>query len=557
MSRKPGERSNLFAKWVTKRQQRHQRVIDAYSNQKLADADNRSLYRELDRNLEIIRHSIGKSDDLVIRDFQIKGNPNLKAALIYIDGLVNADSAGHFILRASMFELRLPDELTDQEQEMDLSLQIKNYGLPSGEVDKGTTFQEVYKCVLSGDSALLLDNSATSLLINTKGWDRRGVEEPQTESVVRGPRDGFTETLRTNSALIRLRLKDPDLRFKNLMVGRRSNTNVAVMYIENLADQSIVDQVVERIRGIDIDGALESGYIEQFIEDNHWTPFPLIQNTERPDKATANLLEGKVIILVDGTPFVLIAPAIFSQFYQSPEDYYERVLIGTLIRGVRIISMAMALLLPSLYIAFSSYHPEMIPSRLVFAMAAGRSTVPFPSIVEAFLMEVAMEILREASVRLPGPIGQTIGIVGALVVGQAAVQAGIVSPIMVIIVALTTIGSFASPSYSAAIALRMLRFPMMLAAGVFGLYGIMLLLIVLIIHLCSLKSFGVPYMAPFAPMHLKDLKDTIIRAPLYRMKQRPISFQPANRKREGADQAGVNSNGKAAEQSGRDDSTQS
>lgn len=554
MSRKPGG-SNLFAKWITKRNHRRQEIIDAYSQQKLQDGKSQPLYRELDRNLDVIRQTIGQSDDLVIRDFQVKGNPSFKAALIYIDGLVNSEIANHFVLQASMFEIRQPDGMSEAGQPLDWSQRIKNNGLPIGEVGDGTTFQEVYQSVLSGDSALLLESSVTALLINTKGWERRGVEEPQTESVVRGPRDGFTEGIRTNSALIRVRLKDPDLRVKNFMVGRRTNTNVAVMYIENLANPSVVEKIIQRILNIDIDGALESGYIEQFIEDNHWTPFPLIQNTERPDKATANLLEGKVVILVDGTPFALIAPAIFSQFYQSPEDYYERVLIGTLIRGVRIISMAMALLLPSLYIAFSSYHPEMIPSRLVVAMAAGRSTVPFPSIVEAFMMEVTMEILREASVRLPGPIGQTIGIVGALVVGQAAVQAGIVSPIMVIIVALTTIGSFASPSYSAAIALRMLRFPMMLAAGVFGLYGIMLLLIVLIIHLCSLKSFGVPYMAPFAPIHLKDLKDTIVRAPLYRMKRRPVSFHPEDVIRENAIQAGVNSNGQATDQTERDESS--
>lgn len=540
MSRKSGK-SHLFSKWMINRATRRNQIFEQYSNRKLNSIGDRKLYRELDRNLEIIRGTIGQSDDLVIRDFHLKGDPNLRAALVYVDGLVNSDSASEFIMEASMFEMRRADDIQSPNAD-EFSASVKSYGLPMGEVGEGATFKEVYECALSGDTALLIDHSDKALLINTKGWERRGVEEPQTESVVRGPRDGFTEAIRTNSALIRTRLKDPDLRLKNMKVGKRTNTSVAVMYIDNLADPAIVDKVINRIHNIDIDGALESGYIEQFIEDNHWTPFPLIQNTERPDKATANLLEGKVIIIVDGTPFVLIAPAVFTQFYQSPEDYYERILIGTLIRGIRIISMGMALLLPSLYIAFSSFHPEMIPSRLVVAMAAGRSTVPFPSIVEAFMMEVTMEILREASVRLPGPIGPTIGIVGALVVGQAAVQAGIVSPIMVIIVALTTIGSFASPSYSAAIALRMLRFPMMIAAAVFGLYGIMLLLIVLIVHLCSLKSFGVPYMAPITPLHFKDLKDTFIRAPLYRMKRRPITFNPSDLFRESDDQAGVSSN---------------
>ncbi|MEX2103940.1 MAG: spore germination protein, partial [Bacilli bacterium] len=253
--------------------------------------------------------------------------------------------------------------------------------------------------------------------------------------------------------------------------------------------------------------------------------FPQMQNTERPDKVVGNLLEGKIAIVTDGTPFVLIAPATLVQFYHSPEDYYERFLIGTLIRFLRMFAMTIALFLPSLYIAFSSFHPEMIPSRLVIAMAAGRSTVPFPSVVEAFMMEVSIEILREASVRLPGPIGPTIGIVGALVIGQAAVQAGIVSPIMVIVVSLTTIGSLASPSYTAAISLRLLRFPMMIAAGMFGLYGIMLFFIFIVIHLSSLKPFGVPYMVPFSPSRIGDMKDTIVRAPLYKMKKRPSAFR--------------------------------
>jgi spore germination protein KA len=372
---------------------------------------------------------------------------------------------------------------------------------------------------------LLLDKVEESLSANTKGWEKRGVDEPQTESVVRGPRDGFVETLRVNTALVRRRLKDPSLRVKNIQVGERTKTDIALMYIDGLVDPDVLAEVKRRIKEIKIDGALESGYIEQYIEDHPWSPFPQIQNTERPDKVTSNLLEGKIAIFVDGTPFVLIAPAIFTQFYQSPEDYYERFMIGTLVRIIRVISMFIALFLSSLYIAFSSFHPEMIPSRLAIAMTAGRSTVPFPSIIEAFVMEIAIEILREASVRLPGPIGPTIGIVGALVVGQAAVQAGIVSPLMVIIVAMTTIGSFVTPSYSAAIALRMLRFPMMIAAGMFGLYGIMLFIIIIIIHLCSIKSFGVPYLAPFSPMRIRDNKDTILRVPLYRMNQRPTPFE--------------------------------
>ena len=470
--------------------------------------------------LDLVEKALKTSNDMVVREFYLGKDSPTRAAVIFIDGLSDTQLTDDFILKAGMFETTLHDNMKAAEDE------LRRLGIPINDLKVGKTLKDVVDTILTGDAAVLIDGVPRVLQLNAKGWVQRGIEEASTESVVRGPRDSFTETIRTNTAMIRRRLKDPNLCVESMKVGRRSLTDISIMYLEDVADPKLVDEVKRRIDGIDIDAVLESGYIEQFIEDHHISPFPIIQNTERPDKAVANILEGRVVIVCDGTPFVLIAPSVFAQFYQSPEDYYERFLIGTLIRIIRIISMGMALLLPSLYIAFSSYHPEMIPSRLVIAMAAGRSTVPFPSIIEAFLMEVTMEILREASVRLPGPIGPTIGIVGALVVGQAAVQAGIVSPIMVIIVALTTIGSFASPSYSAAIALRMLRFPMMIAASLFGLYGIMLLLILILVHLCSLKSFGVPYLSPMTPMNLNANKDTFIRAPLQWMFKRPEPFNP-------------------------------
>ncbi len=504
-------------------------AIDRRSAEALRSMAGVALSAGLDANLSLMKNGLGDSADVIVRRFRI-GALARPAALVFIDGLADATTIDRYILEPVMGAA--PIERSDDGAE-DAVAWLQSAGLPINEATATGKLGDAVHAVLSGDSALFVDGEAQGLLLNTKGFEKRGIEEPRSEAVVRGPRNGFAETIRMNTAQIRLKLKDPKLRIKGLQVGQRGNTSVAVAYIDGVAEPHIVGEVVRRIEAIDIDAVLDSGYIEQFIEDTHWTPFPLIQNTERPDKVVANLLEGKVAILCDGSPFVLIAPAVFNQFYHSPEDYYERHLIATLIRIIRIISMGMAVLLPSLYIAFSSFHPEMIPSRLVIAMAAGRSTVPFPSIVEAFLMEITMEILREASVRLPGPIGPTIGIVGALVVGQAAVEAGIVSPIMVIVVALTTIGSFASPSYSAAIALRMLRFPMMAAAALFGLYGIMLFLILVVIHLCSLKSFGVPYMAPLAPYRRKDIKDSFYRAPLHRMKERPTFFMPGDPTRMG------------------------
>ncbi|HUC93794.1 MAG TPA: spore germination protein [Paenibacillus sp.] len=508
-----------------RREKAQQRKLNQRFEQQIKKLNPEPIPASVESAVELLRSGVGGSDDLIVRRFRLGGENGRSAAILFIEGLTDSVVVEDFILRAAMAK-PLSGSAAGVKTGDALFEHIRDSVLPVNEAAEGKDSADVVGRLLSGDTAFVIDGAARCLLLNTKSYPSRPVEEPRTESVVRGPRDGFTEQLRVNNGLIRRRLRDPNLRIRTLTVGQRGRTSVSVVYIDDIAPKPIVDEAISRIQKIDIDTALESGYIEQFIEDNHWTPFPLIQNTERPDKAVANLLEGRIVIITDGSPFALIAPALFTAFYQSPEDYYERFLISTMIRLIRIISMVMALLLPSLYIAFSSFHPEMIPSRLVIAMAAGRSTVPFPSVLEAFMMEVTMEILREASVRLPGPIGPTIGIVGALVVGQAAVQAGIVSPIMVIIVALTTIGSFASPSYSAAIALRMLRFPMMVVAGMFGLYGIMLLILIIFVHLCSLKSFGVPYLAPLTPFRFRDLKDSVIRAPMIFMRRRPLALQP-------------------------------
>lgn len=527
---------------LSDRKKKMQEEQEKQLEQKTESLKDVKLSPELAKNIDHIRNILGDSDDLVIRNFVLAAHPEKKAAIAFIDGLINSTLIDDYILKSLMFQTRQPPEqppatkdTTSKAEDTASGLvqQLIQTGLTINEVGQANDFRQVIRSLLSGDTVLLIDGETMALFMNTKGWERRSIQEPNTEAVIRGPRDGFTETLRVNTALIRLRLKDPDLRVKNMTVGKRTNTDIALVYIDGIVDPKVLEEVQKRLEAIDMDGALESGYLEQLIEDNHYSPFPQIQNTERPDKAVANLLEGKVVIVTDGTPFVLIAPAVFSQFYQSPEDYYERFGIATFIRFIRLLSMGLALFLPSLYIAFVAFHPEMLPSDMAIAMMAGRSAVPFPALVEAFVIETAVEILREASVRLPGPIGPTIGIVGALIIGESAVSAGLVSPIIVIIVGLTTVGSFASPSYSAAIALRMLRFPMMIAAGTFGLMGIMLLLFVIVIHLSSLKSFGVPYMAPISPSRTSDLKDTWIRVPLFFMRSRPKILKPRDDKRLG------------------------
>ncbi|PTX61222.1 spore germination protein KA/spore germination protein [Melghirimyces profundicolus] len=481
---------------------------------------------ELETNTEFIGKLLGDSTDVVTRHFTIQYAPDRKAAVIYLDGMSDSKAIDLYVLKPLMLDAEKIRTKTDLWHMVDQSL------VQVGETKVTEKMRDMVDSLLSGDALLFVDGYAEGMVINARGWKQRGIDTPRSENTVRGSREGFTETLRVNTALIRRRLKDPDLRLKDLKVGERTKTNVAILFIEGVADEKLVKEMQNRIEKIKLDGVLESGYIEEMIQDNTWSPFPTLQNTERPDSAVAHLLEGKVVVVVDGTPHVLVAPAIFAQFYFSPEDYFERYLIATFLRVLRLLAFFIALSLPALYIAFIGFHPEMIPSDLAIAMAAGRSTVPFPSIVEALVMETSVEILREASIRLPGPIGPTIGIVGALVIGEAAVSAGLVSPLMVIVVGLTTISSYGNPSYNAAISVRMLRFPLMIAASILGLYGIMLFLMLLLLHLIKLESFGVPYLAPFSPLRLSDVKDSLIRIPWPWMKKRPVIFRPEDEKRE-------------------------
>jgi spore germination protein KA len=511
-----------------RRERTKEKKLQERSQKRLQDTvGDRKVSSDLEENIRFISQVLGDGADLITRKFTIQYAPDRQAALLYLDGMSNVPLLDNFVLRPMMLQ---GERVKNKTELWDLIFESL---LQTGETKKQTEMRSMVESLLSGDAILFVDGCTEGAVIGAKGWQQRGVTDPKSESVIRGSREGFTENLRVNTALIRRRLKDPDLRMKNHKIGVRTNTNVSVMYIEGVVDDAVVKEVEDRLKSIEMDGILESGYIEEMIEDTHWTPFPGIQNTERPDAAVANLLEGKVCILVDGTPNVLIAPAVFSQFYASPEDYYERYLIATFLRGLRLVALLAALLLPALYIAFISFHPEMIPSKLAIAMAAGRASVPFPSIVEALVMEISVEILREASVRLPGPIGPTIGIVGALVIGEAAVSAGLVSPLMVIVVGLTTISSYANPSYNAAISVRLLRFPFMIIAAIFGLYGIMMSLMILLVHLIQLRSFGVPYMSPLAPLRITDVKDTLIRVPWPWMKKRPVTFRPGDDRREG------------------------
>ncbi|MED3833479.1 spore germination protein [Peribacillus frigoritolerans] len=473
---------------------------------------------DLQFNIDHIKKTLGNSSDIVIRDFQAGKNGEIKLGIVYTDGLTDSASIQDLILDTLMVQIRNSDSDVEVPDCFEL---IKSHTLPVGGIVEITEFQKLFNHVLSGDTMLLMDGSPKGLALGSRGWVDRGVQEPSSQTVVRGPKDGFTETLRTNTALIRRRIKDPNLWLETKQIGEKTQTDVAIMYLKGVANDKTVSELQSRLNRINIDAILESGYIEELIQDEVYTPFPTVYNTERPDAVAAAILEGRIAIMVDGTPFVLIVPALMVHFFQSSEDYYQRADIATLIRVLRYLSFFLALLTPSLYVAVSTFHQEMLPTPLLISLASQREGVPFPAFVEAMLMEVVFEILREAGVRMPRAIGSSISIVGALVIGQAAVEAGFVSATMVIIVSLTAICSFVFPANSMASAFRMLRFLFMILAATFGLYGIILGLIVMVLHLNSLRSFGLPYLAPNAPFILQDQKDNIIRMPHWSLLKRP------------------------------------
>lgn len=496
--------------------------------QEVDDIENDLIKTNLQQNLQFIKDALGTSSDIIIREILIGKEGTIKAGIIYTDGLTDTTSLQNFILETLMLDIKEIELLGKTLPQKNLITVLKDVAMTVGDIKEIADFDVLFTDLLSGDTIILIDGYNHGLTISNRQWVERGVTEPMAQTVVRGPREGFTENLRVNTALIRRKIKDPNFWIDSKKIGTRTKTNVAIAYINGIANDEIVKEVNLRMDRIMIDGILESGNIEELIQDTPYTPFPTVFNTERPDVVAAALLEGRIAIIVDGTPFVLIVPALFIQFFQSPEDYYVRTLIGSLVRLLRFLSFTITLLAPALFIAITTFHQTMLPPALLISLAAQREGVPFPAFVEALIMEITFEILREAGVRMPRAIGSAMSIVGAFVIGTAAVEAGIISAMMVIIVSITAISSFVSPSYDMAIATRILRFAFMALAASFGLYGITIGLIALILHLCSLRSFGIPYMSPVAPFNVSDQKDTFIVFPLWSLLTRPHLISQKN-----------------------------
>lgn len=462
-------------------------TIDSTSSNNPPDK-NIPLTSCLKTNIEMLQNILGDNPYIVIRDFILQ--ENIQMALLYFNGLVDVTYIQNFISRASMRE----EQISFQGSGSDSIIQfVKQHIVTVGNIISTSNVEDIVEAIFLGNTILLFENQLEACIASTSGGEKRSITEPTSQNVVRGPRDGFTESLQTNIALTFRRIKNPKLRMKTKIIGTITHTDIALLYIKDIVDPAILNKTLHRIDTITIDRVLDSAYIEPYLLDTGYSPFPTIYHTERPDIVASALLEGRIAIVVDGSPFVLLVPSLFQHFLQSNEDYYQPVYFSLFIRVLRYFSFFSSMILPGVFMAITCFHQEMIPTPLLINLAAQRASVPFPPIIEMFLMEATFEIFREAGIRLPRTVGSAISIVGALVIGDAAVQAGIVSPATIIIVAFSAITNFVFPIYTLSLITRLLRFVFLFFASVLGLYGIMIGVILLLIHLCGVHSLGTVY----------------------------------------------------------------
>ncbi len=457
-------------------------------------------------------------DDFILREVSIGEDGQIKIIIAFIDGMINKEVINEDILKPLMIESKKVNFVKGFSRNTIIKT-LKEELLSTYDLKEISDFKQTVNLILSGDTIIFIDGKEIALKAGTRGWQSRGVEEPETEAVVRGPREGFTETLRTNTSLIRRKIKNPKLKFEIMTLGEQTSTDVAICYIKGIAHDDIIDTVRRRLKRINTDAILESGYIEEFIEDAPFSIFPTVGHNEKPDIVAAKLLEGRVAIFCDGTPFVLTVPYLFIESIQASEDYYSRASFSSLLRILRILAFFISVVLPAFYLAIITFHQDVIPYKLILTIAASREGIPFSPFFEVLFMATTFELLREAGVRMPRPIGQAVSIVGALVLGESAVNAGLASSPMIIVTALTAISSFLLPNLEGT--MPFLRLFLLITANFLGFLGLALAIAMGVIYMCTLRSFGVPYMTPFSPISGMDFKDTFIRVPIWAMFTRP------------------------------------
>lgn len=474
--------------------------------------------KEISKNKRAFLELLGESADIKKKSMQLGKNNDVECFLAYVE-----ITGGNYLFEKSVIGQLLNQFCNLSKEEILESLAKNTFGL--SDMTTFETVEEAASGMLTGDSVLFVDGFDKAVKIPDKGYPSMTVQEPASEKVIRGSKEGFVDSIKVNTALIRKRLRTPKLKVKELKAGTRSQTNVDIVYMEDLVYPSLLKEVEERLNRYEIDGVLDSGVIEQLSEEKWYSPFPQFQTTQRPDRAAMAVLEGRVVVLVDNSPTGLILPTDYNSFIKTSDDMYNRWEIASFGRLIRYVASFFAMTVPGFYLAVTNFHTQVLPTTLLLSFAAARQGVPFPAVVEVLLMEIAFELLREAGVRLPGAMGNTIGIVGGLIIGQAAVEANIVSPIVVIVVAFTALCSFAIPNEEFATAFRLLKFGFIFLCAWLGFYGFLYGILFLLMHLSTLKSFGIPYLTPFVGADLngyEDERDSLIRQPLFQMRRRPI-----------------------------------
>ena len=482
---------------------------------------------DLQENITNFEELFSDCEDIKKRKIKVGQKLEKECYIAYIEVAVSTVDWSDSAIGKLLETLRnLPEkDLVSYVQE-----NVKDYS----DADPFDTLEDAAQGMLTGDALFFLEGYDKAFKIPDKGYPGRGVYETESEKVIRGSNEGFSESIKLNTALIRKRLRSPHLKVKESFAGRRTHTNVALVYLKDLIHPGMLEEVEKRLGEFEIDGTLDSGIIEQLTENRKYSPFPQYQTTQRPDRAAMAILEGRIVLLSDNSPVALILPATYNTYIQTSDDYYSRWEIASFTRVLRYLASFLAMTFPGLYLAVTNFHTQILPTDLLLSLAAARQGVPFPAVIEIILMELAFELLREAGVRLPGANGNTIGIVGGLIIGQAAVDANIVSPIVVIVVALTALCSFAVPNEEFATAFRILKFLFIILCGYLGFFGFLTGLLMVLIHLSHLESFGIPYLAPFVGADLngyQDERDTLLRLPLNFLKKRPVYTREGARTR--------------------------
>lgn len=481
-------------------------------------------------NIENLKNALGNSEDIKIRNILINNNTAMPVDLIYIDGLVNSSDVSNYVIKPLIQDKKIAgaknlEEVIKLIQEGVLYFAAQ---IMTNDINK------VISEITSASSVLLFSEQNTAFIFDTKGFDKRAMMEPTNENVSKGPKDSFIENYRTNTATIRRKIKDPTLVIEQRIIGERTKSVIGIVFIKSIANDQLVQMVRDRLDTINTDNVLTTSTIEDALSDDLKSILPQVNTTERPDKFSADIIEGRVGIIVDGIPFGFIVPGTFNQFMQTPEDYSRKSMVSSFIRVIRFASLVLAIFLPALYVAITTFHPEMIPTNIALFIAKSREGVAFPAAVETLGLIIAFEILYEAGLRIPKSVGQTVSIVGTLVVGQAAVEAKLVSPSVVVIIAATAIASFTIPSQDFSNFVRLWRILSTVFGIVLGLLGVVISIILMTFSVCKLESFGVSYMSPFVGNDGKEmLNDTFFRIPNIFNKVRPNVLKTKDAKRRG------------------------